>query len=82
MRNWWGNLPDSSKRAIKTLWQTFLGTFLTVFFMGLTEGLVDVDAMKALAISAVSAAIAATSSKVVNYLAHEWDTDGIYEEDL
>ena len=81
MRQWWENMPDSSKRAIKTLWQTFLGTFLTVFFMGMTNGLVDVDTLKALAISAVSAAIAATSSKIVNYLMNEWDTEGIYKED-
>lgn len=71
MKDWWNALPDSTRRAIKTLWQTFLGTFLTVFCMGLTNGLIGVDALKALAISAVSAAIAATASKVVNYLAHE-----------
>ena len=81
MRDWWDKLPDSSKRAVKTLWQTFLGTFMTVFLMGMTNGLVDVDTLKALAISAVSAAIAATSSKIVNYLMNEWDVDGIYEEE-
>lgn len=68
MRNWWGNLPDSSKRAIKTLWQTFIGTFITVFAMGLTNGLIGVDALKALVISAISAAIAATASKLVNFM--------------
>lgn len=77
MKNWWNALPDSTKRAIKTLWQTFLGTFLTVFAMGFTNGLIGVDAIKALAISAVSAAIAATASKIVNYLTETKEVDEI-----
>lgn len=71
MKDWWNQLPDSTKRAIKTLWQTFMGTFITVFAMGLTNGLIGVDALKALAISAVSAAIAATASKLVNFMNDE-----------
>ena len=68
MKDWWNQLPDSTRRAIKTLWQTFIGTFITVFAMGLTNGLIGVDALKALAISAISAAIAATASKLVNFM--------------
>lgn len=68
MKDWWNQLPDSTRRAIKTLWQTFVGTFITVFAMGLTNGLIGVDALKALAISAISAAIAATASKLVNFM--------------
>lgn len=68
MKDWWNKLPDSTRRAIKTLWQTFVGTFITVFAMGLTNGLIGVDALKALAISAISAAIAATASKLVNFM--------------
>lgn len=75
MNEWWQSLPDSTRRALKTLWQTFLGTFLTVFAMGLTNGLIGVDALKALFISAVSAAIAATASKVVNYLNETKEVD-------
>lgn len=66
MAEWWANLPESTRRAVKTLWQTFLGTFVTVFFAGLTNGLVGCDALKALLLSALSAAIAAVASKVVN----------------
>lgn len=67
MKEWWQKLPDSTKRALKTLWQAFAGTFIVTFSMGLTNGLVGVDTMKALFISALSAAVAATASKIVNW---------------
>lgn len=76
MREWWQNLPDSTRRAIKTLWQAFFGTFTVTFCMGLTNGLVGVDTLKALLISALSAAVAATASKIVNwYMSAEADDD-------
>ena len=66
IKAWWEQLPESTKRAIKTLWQAFLSTFLVTFFGGLTGGLISVNALGALAVSALSAAIAAVAAKIVN----------------
>lgn len=71
MKEWWESLPDSTRRAIKTLWETFLGTFVMVVAMGLVNGWPGLDAFEALIFAAGSAAIAATAAKVVNYLNHE-----------
>lgn len=73
MKEWWEKLPDSTKRALKTLWETFLGTFVMVIAMGLTNGWPGLDAFEALVVAAGSAAIAATAAKIVNYLNHERD---------
>lgn len=57
---------ESTERAIKTLAETFVATFAIVFAGGLTGGLVDVGALQSLAVAALSAAVAAVASKVVN----------------
>lgn len=57
---------ESTERAIKTLAETFVATFIVVFAGGLTGGLVDVGALQSLAVAALSAAVAAVASKVVN----------------
>ena len=66
LKAWWGGLSESTKRAIKTLWQAFAGTFLVTFATGLTTGLVGKDALVALCVSALSAAVAAVAAKLVN----------------
>lgn len=70
IKTWWNGRKESTKRAIKTLAETFVGTFLVVFCGGLTNGLVDVNALKALAIAALSAAVAAVAAKLMN-LGHD-----------
>ena len=65
MKEWWEKLPDSTKRALKTLWETFLGTFVMVIAMGLTNGWPGLDAFEALVVAAGSAAIAATAATLV-----------------
>lgn len=57
---------ESTERALKTLAETFVATFVIVFAGGLTGGLVDVGALQSLAVAALSAAVAAVASKVVN----------------
>lgn len=57
---------ESTERALKTLAETFVATFIIVFAGGLTGGLVDVGALQSLAVAALSAAVAAVASKVVN----------------
>lgn len=57
---------ESTERALKTLAETFVATFIIVFAGGLTGGLVDVGALQSLAVAAFSAAVAAVASKVVN----------------
>ena len=57
---------ESTERALKTLVETFAATFVIVFAGGLTGGLVDVGALQSLAVAALSAAVAAVASKVVN----------------
>lgn len=57
---------ESTERALKTLVETFAATFIIVFAGGLTGGLVDVGALQSLAVAALSAAVAAVASKVVN----------------
>lgn len=57
---------ESTERALKTLAETFCATFVIVFAGGLTGGLVDVGALQSLAVAALSAAVAAVASKLVN----------------
>lgn len=75
MKQWWEMLPDSTKRALKTLWQAFFGTFAVTVCMGLSGGLIGIDAFKALLVSALSAAVAAAASKAVNWFMHETEDE-------
>lgn len=75
MQEWWEMLPDSTKRALKTLWQAFFGTFVITMCMGLSGGLIGIDAFKALLVSALSAAVAAAAAKTANWLMHETESE-------
>lgn len=81
MKELWNSLPDSTRRALKTFWQAFFGTFVMTVCVGLSNGLMGWDAFKMLLFSALSAAIAAAAAKVANYLMNEWDTEDVYKED-
>ena len=75
MKQRWEMLPDSTKRALKTLWQAFFGTFVITVCMGLSGGLIGIDAFKALLVSALSAAVAAAAAKTANWLMHETEDE-------
>ena len=66
MSKWWNSLSESTRRSVKTLWQTFVFTFLVTLAAGLTNGIVGLDALASLVIAALSAALAAVAAKVVN----------------
>ena len=71
LKELWAKLPDSTQRALKTLWQAFFGTFVITMCMGLSGGLISIDAFQSLSISALSAAVAAAAAKGVNWFMHE-----------
>ena len=62
---WWDSLNESTRRAIKTSWQAFVGTAAVTFAAGIV-GITSMDTLTTLAMSAISAGIAAACAKRAN----------------